>query len=58
MGPLYFDHMHAVANIVDEVLLGKDILLHDPSELADIIQSKERMILQGVCIPLKMPKSL
>ena len=32
------DHMHVVADIVDEVLLGEDLLLCDSSDPTDIIQ--------------------
>ena len=54
MGSLCFDHMCVVADTVDEVLPGKDLLLCDPSDSADIIQFKEKMIFKGVPIPLKM----
>ena len=53
-GAICFDHMCVVADIVDEVLLGEDLLLCDPSGLTDIIQSEEKMIFKGVPIPLKM----
>ena len=51
MGSLCFDHMCVVADIVDEVLLGEDLLLCDPSGPADIIQSEEKIIFKGVPIP-------
>ena len=54
MGPLCFDHMCVVADILDEVLLGEDLLLCDPSGPADIIQSEEKMVFRGVSIPLMM----
>ena len=54
MGSLCFDHMCVVADIVDEVLLGEDLLLCDTSGPADIIQSEEKMMFKGVSILLKM----
>ena len=54
MGSLCFDHMCVVADIVDEVLLGEDLLLCDASGPMDIIQSEEKMMFKGVSIPLKM----
>ena len=48
MGLLCFDHMCVVADIVDEVLLGEDLFLCDPSGPANIIQSEEKMIFKGV----------
>ena len=56
MGPLCFEHECAVSDIVDEFLLGEDLMLCDPSGPADIIQSEERMVFHGVCIPLKLVK--
>ena len=54
MGSLCFDHICVVADIVDEVLLGKDLLLCNPSGPDDIIQSEEKMIFKGVPIALKI----
>ena len=54
MGRLCFDHMCLVADILDAVLLGEDLLLCDPSGPADIIQSEEKMVFRGVSIPLMM----
>ena len=42
MGPLCFDYMCVVADIVDEVLLEEDLLLCDSSGPANIIQSEEK----------------
>ena len=53
MGSLCFDHMCVVADIVDEVLLGEDLLLCDASGPTDIIQLEEKMMFKGVSIPLK-----
>ena len=53
MGPLCFNHICVVADIIDEVLLGKDLLLCDSSGHADIIQCKENDF-RGATIPLKM----
>ena len=44
MGPLHFDHMCVVADIVDKVLLGEDLLLCDPSFPDSVIQSKEKIM--------------
>ena len=54
MGSLCFDHMCVVSDIVNEVLLGEDLLLCDTSGPADIIQLEEKMMFKGVSIPLKM----
>ena len=56
MGPLCLEHECTVSNIVDEFLLGEDLMLCHPSGLADIIQSEERMVFYGVSIPLKLVK--
>ena len=56
MGPLCFEHECTVSDIVDEFLLGEDLMLCDPSGPADIIQSEERMVFHGVSIPLKLVK--
>ena len=56
MGPLCFEHECTVSDIVDEFLLGEDLMLCDPSGRADIIQSEERMVFHGVSIPLKLAK--
>ena len=40
MGPLCFDHMCVVADIVGKVLLEEDFSLCDSSGPADIIQSE------------------
>ena len=56
MGPLCFEHKCTVSDIVDEFLLGEDLMLCDPSGPADIIQSEERMVFQGVSITLKLVK--
>ena len=53
MGPLCFDHMCVVADIVDEVMLGDDLLLCKSSGPANIIQSKEKMMFRAT-IPLNM----
>ena len=45
-----------MSDIVDEILLGEDLMLCDPSGPADIIQSEERMVFRGVSIPLKLVK--
>ena len=42
MGPLCFNHMCVVADVVDEVLLGEDLFLYDSSGPADSIQSEEK----------------
>ena len=42
MGPLCFNHMCDVMNIVDEVLLGEYLLLCDSSVPTDMIQSEEK----------------
>ena len=47
MGPLCLDHMCFVADIVNEVLLGEDVLLCDSSVPTDIIQSEVKLILEG-----------
>ena len=56
MGPLCFEHECVVSGIVDEFLLGEDLMPFDPSGPADIIQSEERMIFHVVSIPLKLVK--
>ena len=56
MGPLCFEHECTVSDIVDEVLLGEDLMLCDPSGPADIIQSEDRMVFCGVSICLKLVK--
>ena len=56
MGPLCFEHECTVSDIVDEFLLGEDLMLCDPSVPADIIHSEERMVFCGVSIPLKLVK--
>ena len=56
MGPLCFEHECVMSDIVDEFLLGEDLMLCDPSGPADIIQSEERMIFCGVSILLKLVK--
>ena len=56
MGPLCFEHECTVSDIVDEFLLGEDLMLCDPSGPADIIQSEERMVFWGISIPLKLVK--
>ena len=56
MGPLYFEHECTVSDIVDEFLLGEDLMPCDPSDPADIIQSEERMVFRCVSIPLKLVK--
>ena len=45
-----------MSDIVDEFLLGEDLVLCDPSGPAGIIQPEGRMIFCGVCIPLKLVK--
>ena len=47
MGPLCFDHICVVTDIIDEVLLWEDLLLYDSSGSADIIQSAEKLFLGG-----------
>ena len=47
MGHLCFDHVCVVADIVDELLLGEDLLLCDSSGTADIIQYEEKLIFRG-----------
>ena len=56
MCPLCFKHECVLFNIVDEFLLGEELMLCDPSGPADIIQSEERMIFHGVSILLKLFK--
>ena len=56
MGPLCFNHECVVSDIVDEFLLGENLMLCDPSDPADIIQSEERMIFNGVSIPPELVK--
>ena len=56
MGPLCFEHECTMSDIVDEFLLGEDLMLCNPSGPADIIQSEERMVFRGVSIPLKLLK--
>ena len=53
MGHLCFDHMCVVADLVNKVLLGEDLLLCDYSGPADIIQSEEKMVFRGATVPLK-----
>ena len=45
-----------VSDIVDEFLLGEDLMICDPSGPADIIQSEERMVFHGVSISPKLVK--
>jgi len=52
VGPLEMKMVLIVADIEDDVLLGGDILQRDPSGPADILLSKNEMILKGVTIPL------
>ena len=52
MDLLCFEHECVLSDIVDEFLLGLDLMLCDPSGPADIIQSEGRMIFHGVSIPL------
>ena len=47
MGPLCLDHMCFVADVVNGVLLGEDLLLCDSSAPPDIIQSEVKLILEG-----------
>ena len=54
MGPLHFDDMCVVANVVDEILLGEDLLLCDSSGHANIVQSKEKIMFTGATIMFKM----
>ena len=56
MCPLCFEHKCTMSDIVDEFLLGEDLMLCDPSGPADIIRSEDRMVLCGVAIPLKLVK--
>ena len=56
IGPLCFEHQCTVSDVVDEFLLGKDLMLCDPSGPTDIIQSEGRMVFCGVSIPLKLVK--
>ena len=58
MGPLCFEPECVVFNIVDDFLLAEAVMLYDPSGPADTIQSEERMIFQGVSIPLTLVKPL
>ena len=44
MGPLCSNHMCAVADILDEVQLGEDLLLCGSSGPTNIIQSEEKMM--------------
>ena len=52
IGPVKIYKRLIVADIEDEVLLGADILLGDPSGPADLLMSEGRMILKGVSIPV------
>ena len=52
----YFSITCVVADIVDEVLLGEDLLLCDSSGSANIIQSEEIMMFREATIPLKMAR--
>ena len=55
IGPLCFDHACIVADMVDEVLLGEDLLLCDSSGPANIIIIINiKFIFTGATIPLTM----
>ena len=56
MGPLCFDHMCVVADIVYEVLLGEDLLSCDFSGPTDIIQSEEKKEFKWAFILPKMAR--
>ena len=53
IGPLNLEKPILVADIEDEVLLGADILQRDHEGPADILLSKNRIVLRGTSIPLK-----
>ena len=56
-GPLEFDHECRIVGITDDVLFGDDLLLNDPSGLADILNTEERMVFRGASIPLELRRS-
>ena len=53
-GPLCFNHMYVVVDIVDELLLEEDTLLCDSYGPINIIQSNEKIMSRGVTLPLKI----
>ena len=56
LGPLCFDHLCVVADTVDKVVAGVGPFLCDPLGPWILSKEEERMIFQGVSIPLKMVK--
>jgi hypothetical protein len=52
LGPLKIDRPVIIADIEDEILIGADILIRDPSGPADLLLSKKKMLFQDVEIPL------
>ena len=53
LGPLCFEKSLLVADIEDEVLLGADILQQFPTGPADLLLSENKLILDGVAIPVE-----
>ena len=53
LGPLYLEKNLIVADITDDVLLGADVLLGDESGRADLLFSKNIIILRDVEIPIE-----
>ena len=53
LGPISIEKIVTIAEIEDEVLLGADILLKDPTGPADLILSKGWMVFRGVQIPVE-----
>jgi transposase InsO family protein len=53
LGPLYLEKSLIIADITDDVLLGADVLLGDESGRADMLFSKNIIILKGIEIPIE-----
>ena len=53
LGQLNVNALVTVADIEDDVLLGADILMGDPSGPADILLSEGRMVLRDTSVPLE-----
>ena len=52
LGPLYMEKKLVIAKITDDCLLGADIILRDPAGPADLLFSKNIILLRGVEIPI------
>ena len=52
-GEVTLSKVAVVASIEDDVLIGADILLKDPSGPADLIMSEGRMIFHGMSVPME-----